>query len=68
MADYEKLKSVIEKKIEEYHKELISLNDDIADHPEISGEEYNKVLERYCRLVEEFSVAGGYDIETNINM
>ena len=34
----------------------------------IEGEGYNKVLERYCRLVEEFSMAGGYDIETNINM
>ena len=34
----------------------------------IKGEEYNKVLERYCRLVEEFSIAGGYDMETHINM
>ena len=34
----------------------------------IEGEEYNKVLEKYCRLVEEFSIAGGYDMETNINM
>lgn len=34
----------------------------------IEGEEYNKVLERYCSLVEEFSMAGGYDMETNINM
>ena len=34
----------------------------------IKGEGYNKVLEKYCRLLEEFSMAGGYDIETNINM
>ena len=34
----------------------------------IEGEEYNKVLEKYCRLLEEFSMAGGYDMETNINM
>ena len=29
--------------------------------------EYNRVLERYCNLVERFSMAGGYDIDVNIN-
>lgn len=29
--------------------------------------EYNKVLEKYCNLMERFSMAGGYDIEVNIN-
>lgn len=33
----------------------------------IQGDEYNKVLERFCDLTERFSMAGGYDIETNIN-
>lgn len=29
--------------------------------------EYNRVLERYCNLVEKFSMAGGYDMDVNIN-
>lgn len=33
----------------------------------IEGEEYNKVLNKYCNLVERFSMAGGYDIDININ-
>lgn len=33
----------------------------------IDGEEYNKVLERFCNLTERFSMAGGYDMENNIN-
>jgi len=33
----------------------------------IEGEEYNKVLEKYCNLMEKFSMAGGYDMETSIN-
>ena len=33
----------------------------------IQGKEYDKVLERYCQLMEKFSMAGGYDMETNIN-
>lgn len=40
MADYEKLKKTIEEKTAEYHKELVALNDDLADHPEISGQEF----------------------------
>ena len=34
----------------------------------IEGKEYDKLLEKYCNLMEEFSMSGGYDIETNINM
>ena len=34
----------------------------------LDEDEYNKVLEKYCNLMEKFSMAGGYDIETNINM
>lgn len=33
----------------------------------IEGNEYDKVLEKYCDLMERFSMAGGYDMETNIN-
>ena len=28
--------------------------------------EQNKVMEKYCNLVEQFAMAGGYEIETNI--
>lgn len=29
--------------------------------------EYNTVLNKYCDLLEKFSIAGGYDVEVNIN-
>lgn len=32
-----------------------------------TGEKYDKILARYCDLTEKFSMAGGYDMETNIN-
>lgn len=38
--NYEQLKEKIFSAIEENRNELTALNDDIADHPEISGEEY----------------------------
>lgn len=38
------------------------LNENLQD------EEYNKTLEKYCSLVENFSSLGGYDIDVNINM
>lgn len=31
------------------------------------GEKYDKILERYCDLIEKFSMVGGYDMEMNIN-
>ena len=34
---------------------------------DLDEKEYNKVLERYCNLLDEFSVAGGYDIDMNIS-
>lgn len=34
---------------------------------EMEEDEYNKVLERYCNLMEKFSMSGGYDMETEIN-
>ncbi len=30
-------------------------------------EQYNDVLNKYCNLMERFSIAGGYDIDVNIN-
>ena len=33
----------------------------------IEGNEYDKVLEKYCSLMEQFSTLGGYDITVNIN-
>ena len=34
---------------------------------DLDEKEYNKVFERYCNLLEKFSVAGGYDIDMNIS-
>ena len=33
----------------------------------IEGEEYDTVLQKYCNLLEKFSMAGGYDMDVNIN-
>ena len=33
----------------------------------IDGTEYNNVLEKYCSLMEKFSMSGGYDMDININ-
>lgn len=33
----------------------------------ITGMEYDTTLERYCSLMERFSIAGGYDMDVNIN-
>lgn len=33
----------------------------------IEGEEYDDVLQKYCNLLEKFSMAGGYDMDVNIN-
>ena len=40
MKHYEEYKHLIFSKIQEYHGELAALNDYLADHPEISGQEY----------------------------
>lgn len=52
--------------LREKEKQIVSLQKKMESG--IEGEEYNKILERYCNLVEEFSMAGGYDIEIKINM
>lgn len=33
----------------------------------IEGKEYEDVLRKYCNLIEKFSIAGGYDMEREIN-
>lgn len=33
----------------------------------IEGEEYDDVLQKYCNLLEKFSMSGGYDMDVNIN-
>ncbi|MBR2787381.1 MAG: ABC-F family ATP-binding cassette domain-containing protein [Clostridia bacterium] len=48
----------MEKKLEEMQKKLES---------GIEEDEYNSTLEKYCNLMEEFSMAGGYDMDTTIN-
>ena len=51
--------------LKEIEEELNSLQKKMESG--IYGEEYDRVLERFCNLTEKFSMAGGYDMETNIN-
>ncbi len=50
-----------ERLIEEYQKLLEEID------PE-DTEKYNAVLEKFCSMQEKFSMAGGYDMDTNINI
>lgn len=34
----------------------------------IGEDNYDKILERYCSLMEKFSIAGGYDMDADINI
>ena len=45
----------VERELKEYEKRITEDNSD-------------EVLEKYCNLVERFSMIGGYDIDTNINV
>ena len=40
MDKYSELKSLLTSKVEEKLPDLITLNDDLADNPELSGEEH----------------------------
>ena len=40
MDKYLKLKEILTEKVEDNLSDLIALNDDLADHPELSGEEH----------------------------
>lgn len=44
---------------------LLKKYEDIMANPD-SQEQYDKTLERYCRLIEEFGNIGGYDIDVKI--
>lgn len=44
---------------------LLKRYEDIMANPD-SQEQYDKTLERYCRLIEEFGNMGGYDIDVKI--
>lgn len=48
----------MEKKLNELQKKMES---------GVEGEEYDTVLQKYCNLLEQFSMAGGYDMDVNIN-
>ena len=61
---YEVLKDAFSE-LKEIEQEINSLQKKMESG--IEGIEYDKVLERYCNLMERFSMAGGYDMETNIN-
>ncbi len=45
---------------------LLKRYEDIMANPD-SQEQYDKTLERYCRLIEEFGNMGGYDIDVKID-
>ncbi|MBQ8379818.1 MAG: ABC-F family ATP-binding cassette domain-containing protein [Clostridia bacterium] len=51
--------------LNEMEKRLATLQEKMNSN--LSEDEYNKVLEKYCNLMERFSLEGGYDIEVNIN-
>ena len=51
--------------LKEMEKQLAKLQEKMESG--IEGAEYNDVLEKYCGLVERFSMAGGYDMDVDIN-
>lgn len=58
--------------LKDTYKELNEMEERLKNLQEklnsgIQGEEYNKVLNKYCNLLDRFSMAGGYDMDININ-
>ena len=53
------------KDLNEIEKKIKSLQEKLNSG--IEGEEYNKVLNKYCNLLDRFSTLGGYDMDININ-
>lgn len=48
--------------------ELNQMNKQIQEYEKKMNEDYNdEILQKYCNLIEKYSLMGGYDIETNIN-
>lgn len=58
MGTYAELKQAIDAKIREYHAELAALSDDLADHPEISAQEF-ETSKKFAALLERH----GYAVE-----
>lgn len=58
MKDYKSLKEQIDQVIRQERNALIALNDDLADHPELSGQEYES-----SRKIVELLRARGYEVE-----
>lgn len=53
MNNYEKIVDAAEETIRRYHKNLAELNDDIADHPEVSTKEYETSRKMTALLAQE---------------
>lgn len=51
--------------LNEMENRLSSLQEKLTE--DLPEEEYNQVMEKYCNLLERFSMAGGYDIDVNID-
>ena len=58
MDKYLKLKETLTKKVEDNLSDLIALNDDLADHPELSGEEH-----RSSKKIAEILEKKGFRVE-----
>ncbi len=52
-------------KLKEMEKKLTELQKKLESG--IEEEKHNTVLAKYCNLMEKFSIAGGYDMDVNIN-
>ncbi len=53
MNNYEKIVEAAEETIRRYHKNLVELNDDIADHPEVSTKEFETSRKMSALLAQE---------------
>lgn len=51
--------------LKEMEKQLAKLQKQLESG--IEGAEYDAILEKFCDLTEKFSMAGGYDMDVNIN-
>ena len=58
MDKYSELKSLLTSKVEEKLPDLIALNDDLADNPELSGEEH-----RSSQKIAELLEKNGFKVE-----
>ena len=58
MDKYLKLKEILTEKVEDNLSDLIALNDDLADHPELSGEEH-----RSSKKIAEILEKRGFRVE-----